>query len=153
LNSINISSLGFYDYLGNGLGESHQVGIWTDAGVLKVSATVDAGTLDPLSAGFRYQSTLIGTTLLTPGTYRIGAAYLSPSSDNMVNGPAVTSFTTAPDITYIQNAAAFGVGFSFPNSCLNCAGFAQSFFGPNFQYNPAGAAPVPEPATFGLFSA
>ena len=54
LSNIVVSSLGFFDYLGDGLGESHTVGIFNSAGELLTSAVVFSGTGNPLDDGFRY---------------------------------------------------------------------------------------------------
>src|SRR5215213_6120801 len=47
-----ISSLGFYDHLGDGLATSYQVGLWDSSQVLLATATVTPTS--PLVGDFRY---------------------------------------------------------------------------------------------------
>ena len=74
---IVVTSLGYFDGGSLGLNESHNVGIYTSTGTLLTSATVAAGTAEPLVAstgtqpanGFRYQA--ISAYILAPGSYSI----------------------------------------------------------------------------------
>src|SRR4051794_36811693 len=67
--TITVTSLGWWDSSDDGLGASHQVGIWNTTGILLVSATVASGTIDPLISDFRFDSTLAGNPTLAPGNY------------------------------------------------------------------------------------
>lgn len=79
-NALTVDALGYLDVDTNGLETTHQVGIWDSTGALLTSATVDAGTVDPVLSFFRYKSI---TPYLLPGghTYTIGgtAGYLPPA--------------------------------------------------------------------------
>ena len=61
-----ITQLGVFDYGGDGLANSHTVGIWAPDGTLLASATVLAGTAAPLVNGYRYTSI---TPLLIPAGF------------------------------------------------------------------------------------
>lgn len=133
--AVTVTSLGVFDRASDGLVNSHQVGIWSNAGTLLTSATVQAGVADPLVGGFRYNSTLAGSVNLAPGSYVIGA-HFPASADSFVN--QVATVTTAPPVTFVEQRGAGG--FNFPNATF--AGLGA--FGPNFQFSPAVAASVPE---------
>src|SRR5437763_4413524 len=62
---FNVDALAYWD---DGLGNSHQVGIWNSGGTLLVSTTVLDG--DPIQGHFRYDS--IPTFPLAPGGVTIG---------------------------------------------------------------------------------
>jgi hypothetical protein len=98
-NPVNVTWLSFFDSDQDGLVESHPVGIWNSAGDLIVSATVEAGTVNPLHDKFR--SVAVAPALLLPGAYRIGALFTSGSDPNVF--PTFTAgFSSAPDITFIR---------------------------------------------------
>lgn len=135
--SMLVTSLGYYDVSGTGLTNSHEVGIFDDtSGLLLLSATVAAGNTDPLSGGFRFNSTLIGSTLLPAGDYFIGA-FVTPGAD-----PALEMATTVnlePGITFggSRDNSTFAFGYVGPPSDAE-----NSFFGPNFQFDaPASGTP------------
>lgn len=67
---IVIDSFGFYDYLGNGLAESHLMGLFDNTGKLLVSSTIAAGTGSTLENGFRWSS-IANTTLAANATYSL----------------------------------------------------------------------------------
>src|SRR5687768_16493111 len=52
-NNITVTSLGWYDHLGDGLVDGHAVGIFNTGGTLLLSGTVQSGTADPLTGMFR----------------------------------------------------------------------------------------------------
>jgi Domain of unknown function (DUF4082)/PEP-CTERM motif len=138
---VSVSALGFFDVGLDGLAQSHQVGIWANTGTLLVSGTVSAGTSSTLDGSFRYVT--VPGTILTPGTYRIGAFYVANSADLKPGNSE--SITTDPAISYIQPN--YGLGsFTFPN-VLQGIGNGLNHFGPNFELSP-----VPEPSTLVLLS-
>jgi len=141
--TITVTDLGFYDHGGDGLSESHDVGIFTESGSLLFSDTVL--TSDFLDAdSFRYTS--ITATILTAGTYRIGA-FRSDSSDKILR--SVNNLSSSLPVDYITGYAAADVGsLTFPNF-HPLSSFQPAAFGPNFKF--VGDAPVPEPATMLLF--
>lgn len=137
---LSVTALGVFDVGGNGLVESHQVGLWTDSGTLLASGTVLTGA--PLVSGFRYTS--VATTLLAPGIYRIGALFsenISPA-DPFAGGPGAGITFNSP-ISWLHDTQ--GTGFNMP-PVVNLGSFSEpGLIGPNFQYNV-----VPEPATLSL---
>jgi len=143
-NPITINALGIFDIFGDGLFESHRVGIWAlNNTTALATTTVQAGTASTLIDGFRYEN--ITPLLLAPGIYRLGAEYIldfmTGSADGYVRnltGGAV--FTTHPDITF--SGGVRGGGFSYPNLFDN--GLGVGGFGPNAQV-------VPIPAALPLF--
>lgn len=133
---IMVDGLGVWDDEGDGLNESHEVGIWTEAGVLVTSATMPSGAAMPLVDDFRIIS--ISPTLLTGGNrYRIGAYYSPTNDDGIVTALATTS--TISEITYLDRAFLETTGgFTFPTG-FNSAVLAANF-GPTFTV-------VPEPSS------
>lgn len=140
--AIQVTSLGYYDRNQDGLTLNHQVGIYDFlTQTLLASTTVGAGsTLDGL---FRYNA-------ITPLTLNAGQSYMvvgfhpgSTTQDLAASNP--TGFTTAAPLTYQGYFLNYNSSLSFPTT--NGSG---TFFGPNFQFQPADAA-VPEPSTFALF--
>lgn len=123
-----VSALGYYDHLGDGLAESHDVGLYTDAGTLLASVTVS--NANALVGNFRYQS--ITPLLLSVGTYRVAGA---GSVDLFVfNAPGLTS---APGISYLTPASSSGATLQFP---LFLGGATDGFFGGNLLVDPVAAA-------------
>jgi hypothetical protein len=140
--AINIASLGWFDYEGDGLVDSHQVGIWDASGNLQLSGIVDAGSTDPLQAGFRYTTTLTGTTLLAAGTYVV--AGLSTYNDDAWRGVDPASVTLGSAITYLEDRTSETSEFEFAGQTQ---GLDVGYFGANFQYD---AVDVPEPSAVSL---
>jgi hypothetical protein len=140
--AINIASLGWFDYEGDGLVDSHQVGIWDASGNLQLSGIVDAGSTDPLQAGFRYTTTLSGTTLLAAGTYVV--AGLSTYNDDAWRGVDPARVTLGSAITYLEDRTSETSEFEFAGQTQ---GLDVGYFGANFQYD---AVDVPEPSVVSL---
>ena len=46
---VRVDALGWFDFGSDGLIDSHEVGIWTDTGILLLSGTVQAGTVESSS--------------------------------------------------------------------------------------------------------
>ncbi len=137
-NSIEVTSLGFWDDSLDGLVAAHDVGIWTDTGTLLSSTTILSGAGSALIGEFRYEA--IAPLLLGPGSYVIGAN-IPINADNYRFNPS--SVTTASDITFgngIRSSA--NSGFAFPSLDAN-----TGRIGPNFLFE---AADVPEPSTLAL---
>jgi len=149
-----VTSLGIYDTGGNGLIDSHDVGLWTSGGALLASVMIPSGTSATLVAsadtgtftggGWRFTS-LDSALNLGPGDYVLGAFYTnstSASGDSYLLG--VSSFQTSPGVT-------FGTGLRKDGSpSLAIPTTVQSsdrFFGPNLQLE---AAEVPEPSSLAL---
>jgi Domain of unknown function (DUF4082) len=145
LSTITVTGLGWYDQGADGLQMAHTVGIWDSLGTLLTSATVAAGTTDPLDGLFRTVS--IASIVLTPGTYIVGGQNFSTDTEQLAFG--VTP-TTIASIAFLggEYSAEDGI-FEEPT---NLTGNANCCWGPSFS-----ASAVPEPGAltlcgFGLLS-
>ena len=142
LSNIVVSSLGFFDYLGDGLGESHTVGIFNSAGELLTSAVVSSGTGNSLDDGFRYAD-IFPLTLTVGETYTAAALFLTNADvvgyadveDALVN-PAI-SLGSLPARYIFQT----GSGLQFPTETAMLGG-TEMYYAPNFKLTP-----VPVPAS------
>ena len=135
--SVTVTGLGAFDDSQDGLAESHDVGIWDAMGNLMGSTTVAAGTVDPLVNQFRYASV---SFTLAPGTYEIGALWLDGADNNLFPGD-VTTYSTAPGVTFVQNSYIAGGTLTDPTNSVDTE---AAYFGPNFLYT---ASTTPEPGT------
>jgi len=142
--AIKVTSLGWFDYEGNGLVNAHEVGIWDANGTLLLSGVVDAGDADPLLAGFRYSSALGGTGLLAAGSYVV--AGLSTYDDDAWRNVDMASVTLGAGITYLEDRTSETAAFEFAGVAQ---GYDVGYFGANFQYDEV-AAEVPEPSAMAL---
>ena len=138
--TIRITSLSLFDSGQDGLAEEHPIGLWDSAGTLILSATVEAGTANPLVDKFR--AVAVAPTLLEPGSYRIGALFAT-ASDSLIFPTFTENFSTAPAITFIRGAAV--VGPSLANPTPTFFNMGPAYFGPNFEYQA-----VPEPGSMAL---
>ncbi len=146
LTPITVTSLGWFDVAGTGFNSSHQVAIYGDSNesVPVVSATVAAGTADPLTDGFRFVG--ITPTLLAPGLYTIVG---NSGSDEWAYGSetgSITGFSVDPDISIAANASRYaydGAVLEFPQQTVGYTVYA----GPNFIES---AASTPEPGGVAL---
>jgi hypothetical protein len=142
--SLNVTELGIVDSSSDGLVSAHDVGIWTDSGVLLASATVAAGGAAPLIGGFRYVG--IPSLSIGPGTYRVGAMFFLGNGDNYIEAPIRTPAAgiSLLDPGLIRSAS--GGSLAFP---INISGPEAA--AANFRFGDA-QAQVPEPATLGLLA-
>lgn len=139
---IIVSSLGFFDYLGDGLGESHTVGIFNSTGELLTSAVVSSGTGNSLDDGFRYAD-IFPLTLTVGETYTAAALFLTNADvvgyadveDALVN-PAI-SLGSLPARYILQT----GSELQFPTE-TEMLGGTEMYYAPNFKL-----APVPIPSS------
>jgi hypothetical protein len=137
--AYNVTALGFYDDLKNGLAESHAVGIYDSAGSLLFSGTVPSGTGAPLVGWFRYVS-------VTPYFLPVGVGYriaATTGAENYTWNPV--GFTTDPAITFVRDRFVLSGTLAFPDP--GTSGVA-GWFGPNFD-----GEPVPEPSSLVLLGA
>jgi hypothetical protein len=143
---IIVTSLGYWDEGGNGLVDSHDVAIWTSAGVLLGQTTVTNAS--PITVGsvsglgsWKFEP-LAGGLDLPVGRYVIGGFYPAGSADAFRFAGAST--TTDPLVTYVAIRDSVSTpGLVFPSAI----GGSGAYFGPDFQFTPAA---VPEPATLTL---
>ncbi len=139
---VTVSALSFFDENGDGLGDSHDIGIWNAAGALLASATVPSGTAAPLDETGMFRMVDIPDIVLPLGTgYRVGATFLVGSPDHQAE---TSSPTTIPEIAYIGGAF---VNNGLPDLTFPSTDFSQTLVGGNF------SATVPEPASLGLIGA
>jgi hypothetical protein len=113
--ALRVTSLGAFDYLGNGLIMAHQVGIWPiDGGTPLAVATVPSGSSAPLLGAFRYIA--IPDLKLSANTvYVIGASdYYGQALDIYPYLPQ--DFSTAMGVTYLDahETADGTMGLVFP---------------------------------------
>ena len=123
-----VTQLGLWDRFDDGLNTSHDVTIWTSTGTQEAQVTIPSGTGATLTNGFRYVS--IPSVLLPAGSYVIGGFY-SADSDSFIDS---ASITPASGVTY--DGSRSSDGFVFPTGDI--FGMQNSYFGPNFQFGPAG---------------
>ena len=148
---VQVTSLGFWDYLGNGFHGatgapvSVNVGIWNTSQTLLVSTTV--ASTDPISnvladgSGFRFDA-LTSAYTLQPGTYYIGGT--NNGTEYNISNPS-SSVTYDPAVTWLGGRYANGNTLAFPGTP---DGFTPAgWFGPNFSSSSGG---VPEPGTGAL---
>jgi hypothetical protein len=101
LDDLLATDLGLFDLdqgtnaVGNGLTETHTVGLWKADGTLLSSAVVPAGTAGTLVGGFRY--TPIAPVLLESGaTFVVGVHYLGAIIGDAYTYPSAATFTGIP---------------------------------------------------------
>lgn len=136
--SVTFNSLGFIDVGGDGLGTSHDVGIWdTSTQTLLASTTVTPTS--PLINGFRYAS-IPATTITGGSSFTIGA--LLPSSN--------------PDAWMVNSSLILGPGFTgagtgqFQGS--GTLVYPATPDGATYVVANASTTVVPEPATLGVLA-
>lgn len=145
--ALKVTALGYYDDGGNGLAQSHNVGIFNTLGALVGSATVAAGTAATLDGHFRYVA-------VTPFTLAAGQTYVAAATTGGSDDPwaygsiggSIAGFTANPAISIGANAALY----HYQNDdVLRMPSQHYSnysvYAGPNFQ-----TAAVPEPASWAM---
>ena len=150
LSPITVTGLGWYNQGANGLELSHMVGIWSSTGTLLASATVAAGTTDPLDGLFR--TVAITPIVLQPGEFIIAGENFLAGSDDLAFD--VTP-TTDASISFVAGRySAADNMFEFPT---NSTGVVQNSspdccWGPSFSIS-AATVSTPEPAGSSLLLA
>lgn len=138
LSPIKIDGLAIFDYLADGLGRPHDVGLWDSGGSLLASATVTSASM-PLASASSHGDWLvesISPVVLAPGGYAVGAFFfdLDFTDPFLANATAVT----IPQVAFGGNAAA--AGWQSPSARFPT--LDDGLFGASFT-----AVPVPEPST------
>lgn len=130
---ISVTALGFYDFGGDGLLSSHQVGLWDANGVLLGSVEIPAGTGAYLENDFRWVN--LPTPIFIPTGY-----FTVAGTDG--DDPIATDYTRemAPGITYVDGVWVESGTLTYPTGSQPTAGL-----GGNFKYDN-----VPEPSTWAL---
>ena len=134
--------LSFWDEGGDGLGQSHDVGLWNPAGILIASATVPSGTAATLLDGFRFVD-IADVALPVGNGYVVGALFLDGSPDRQAL--SLSGLGTASGITYVQGRFINGpVTLTLPTTSLSL-GLPGGSLLVDLQ-----AIAVPEPTTLAL---
>lgn len=148
-----ITQLGVYDNNGDGLANSHDVGLWTADGTLLASATVPAGTAAPLVGGFRYMPISpviipIPTHIANPSTaFIVASEYSAGDADDLVTPIAGVADGVQPWIFGPPSSGRFGFGTGLPYPSFYTHGnvaletFGLPFFEASFQFST-----IPEPS-------
>ena len=135
--SIAIDKLGIYDYLGNGLAESHLMGLFDNSGNLIYSTTIAAGTGSTLAYGFRWID--IAST-----TFAAGSTFSLVTQSNLDAHNMVPGYTLNPQVTSLEGGYVSGAVFN-PN--LISTSKDNIIWSGNFNI---ADTKVPEPASLGL---
>ena len=131
---VQVTRLGFFDYLDDGLTHAHDVGIWAlTGGAPLATATVPAGTGAALEAGFRWVNS--APVNLTANTdYVIGATVVG--GDNIFDiFPSEAEIDPLFSVSTPSAVVTFAPGLNQPTSLFG----EQGLFAPNLA-----AIPVPD---------
>jgi len=137
---VQVTALGIYDDLADGLADAHAVGIWTNGGTLLAEVTVPSGTTATLVGSYRY-TPITPVTLAAGQTFVVGAYFPpcgSSCGDSFLNG-GKEIFDARITFLQSQNSAPqSGTGsLAFPSGNLGIP--PQGMFGPNLLF----VAPAP----------
>lgn len=142
---INVTGLSFYDAGGDGLNESHDVGLWDASGNLLASATVPSGVLASLDGNGLFRVINISGVFLAQGiNYRVGAVFEANSADTQANN--LTGISTPSELQYVSGAFINNgvASLTFPTGNL-----ASGLPGGSFEF---ATVAVPEPATIAMLA-
>ena len=149
-----LTHLGIWDWGTDGLTLEHGVGLWTDAGELLASTTIQTDNTSQLTpsvnpaGGWRFEPVAPLITLSPNQVYVIGAYYLNSSDPIWVGQSESTDLIlhAHPNVVTGLHRHTSNVGgeLKFPS---NRGAFWTAIFGAN-----ALLAQVPEPSTFALFA-
>lgn len=129
---FNVHALAYWD---DGLGNSHQVGLWDSAGNLLVSTTVL--NTDPIQGHFQFHS--IPTYSLAPGAYTIGGELNQDSPGGGAYQLSAQGVVTVPGFSWTQAVYSGQPGLNYPTTGYGNGAGQNGILGPNFA--------VPEPST------
>ena len=139
---IVVSDVGVYDAGGDGLVESHDMGIWNNVGTLLATATVPSGTAAPLSGDIRYVTLASPLTLSAGATYTIGAYFPTELFGGNNYPPHHFTFNSAlAAVDADRNYQSLSGSLQFPNH----SGGDFDYYAVNMQF-----AAVPEPREYAL---
>jgi hypothetical protein len=142
VNPFLVTALSYWDAGGDGLAESHTVGIFDALGNLLGSATVNAGTGNPLLDGFRL------ATLSTPFTLAVGQGYWVLGTDSGNQLDPIQFFSTVingPGIDYQLGAYCYGSTLVDPETgtCGLSGSNIGNYIGGSFAGTPVTSTPEP----------
>lgn len=148
---VTLTQLAFWDFGGDGLVDSHTIGVWDGEGSLLRTATIAAGTGATLdSAGFRLVD--VPDLILKPGTgYVVGATTGATNQSDFAAffWNATTGMTMAPGITYVGNRDIANSGVNVLTRPTSPNGAGTGWVGGSFTVAPSLVA-APEPGTLAL---
>ncbi len=135
-NGVTVTDLSFYDENGDGLAQSHDIGLWDSTGILLASATASAGVVNPLSVNGLFRTVAVTPFLLPQGNnYAVGALFLANSGDrqafNFIN------LTTPSQISYVETRFINDASLARPTNTNSVRGLP----GGSFEFTPV--TPVP----------
>lgn len=132
---IQVTRLGFFDYLDDGLKNGHDVGIWAPVGGAPLAtATVPAGTDAALEAGFRWANLLAPVNLTAKTDYVIGATVVG-GDDTFDIFPSQADIDPLFSVSAPSALVTFAPGLNQPTSLFG----EQGLFAPNLA-----AVPIPD---------
>ncbi len=136
---IIVTHLGVFDGGGDGLNESHAIGLWRVVDTELVTTTVPSGTAATLEDDYRYVP-ISGVILDAGQTFVIGAHFTGFQEE--IRHPT-TSYATDPAITWVEgrNTGFAGGALTVP-TIVNPA---PGTFAMNFKF-----VPVPEPSSIAM---
>ena len=135
--SIVIDKLGVYDYLGNGLAESHLMGLFDNSGNLVLSSTIAAGTGSTLTYGFRWID-------IAKTTFAAGSTFSLVTQANLDAHNMVAGFVLNPKVISVEGGYVGGAVFN-PNVITTSKD--NIIWTGNFNI---ADTTVPEPASLGI---
>lgn len=136
-NPFVVQYLGYFDAGGDGLNESHEIGLYDPSGTLLSSVTVGPGSGDLLTGGFRMAA--VSPFLLAVGAgYNVLGTTLTGADQLLFSATK----TNASGIVYVSGAYCAGAGLQDA-----CGTNIDGYFGANF----AGTV-APEPASVVLLA-
>jgi hypothetical protein len=151
--SLTVGALGFWDEGGDGLAESHEVGLWNASGVLLAQVTVDNSSTPSASisgSGRWLFTALPGPLTLGAGDYLAGAYFPVTSPDALRQGTTGNALviTTIAGVTYLgpQRSPEPSGALAIPSLNQVSNGIPNGVFGPNLLE----AEPVPSVPPSGL---
>lgn len=127
-----VTELGWFDYNNDGLGFSHQIGIWNSGGTLLDSLVLGSGTSGTLESGFRYES-LTSSLVLSAGTY-----ILAGNSGSEIYSQDATGINLTGLVSLGNAVRSNFAGFGLPNVVDGTDN--AGYFGPNMKVS---AVPIP----------
>lgn len=138
--SFTVKSLAYVDAEGNGLGTSHDVAIWNDAGTLVAGPVTISGTDMPVPSanGFSkwFVKNLPAPVVLPPGTYRVAALIPASPLDKNVSGTVQDAAVATRSAGYVRNNT-FVATLAFPDQSFSSIRTTASFSGDSL-----GSAPI-----------
>lgn len=139
LSNTTLTGLAFYDEGKNGLLSDHLIGLWSSGGTLLASATVSAGTSNPLLSWFRTVS-VAPVGLISGNSYVVGGL---TNGTEIIGFEDPTGWFTDPAIRYDESRFASAGTLAMPTSNI---GRPYAYFGGNIVLNGTPVS-VPEPAS------